>query len=472
VQKKKQCNTRFRNLSVKNWALYPVRTIYKPLRYIFFKIFNCMQTNVDLIQDKYAKSKNKNTFAVVTFTSRQAAATARQCVIDGRGTDRWKIFKNHPVTPLADAAAYDIKTCRNCCRPVTLSISKSQKKFRKWVTITALIFVYLGYTIPILFTTNLVDKGVQDIPFLSFITTEQLSGWMTSLFLTAAPYLFKAIANFGSGATSLANAEHWTLHFYWYFMLTICFTGSFLAGFLIQMLSKFSFINISISQQYWNGSLRDMFQQMSYQIPDNVAIVWLNYMTIRVFVTLPGVYLLQSVSAAWYFLCCMKNNCCSRIAQGGGTGAPFVFRNYVDSAFALLLGISFSVISPLVTVLSFLTFLVSVPLWRRQLILVHRPRFDTGGRRWPLLSNMVFSGLLVSQLVIGIVLAFKNFFTAAFCCIISIILTFDFMFAVKREFLAAFNEVSGISQRASERASERAKVCSAIELWALSHIPN
>ena len=169
VQKKKQCNTRFRNLSVKNWALYPVRTIYKPLRYIFFKIFNCMQTNVDLIQDKYAKSKNKNTFAVVTFTSRQAAATARQCVIDGRGTDRWKIFKNHPVTPLADAAAYDIKTCRNCCRPVTLSISKSQKKFRKWVTITALIFVYLGYTIPILFTTNLVDKGVQDIPFLSFI---------------------------------------------------------------------------------------------------------------------------------------------------------------------------------------------------------------------------------------------------------------------------------------------------------------
>ena len=60
----------------------------------------------------------------------------------------------------------------------------------------------------------------------------------------------------------------------------------------------------------------------------------------------------------WYTLCCFTNNCCFRIAQGGGTGAPFVFRVYVDSAFALLLGIAFSVISPLVTILSFLTFLV------------------------------------------------------------------------------------------------------------------
>ena len=63
------------------------------------------------------------TFAVVTFTSRQAAAAARNCNIDGRGSSRWYTTKDLPVTPLSDAAPGDLKTCRNCCRPVTLSLS-------------------------------------------------------------------------------------------------------------------------------------------------------------------------------------------------------------------------------------------------------------------------------------------------------------------------------------------------------------
>ena len=69
-----------------------------------------------------------------------------------------------------------------------------------------------------------------------------------------------------------------------------------------------------------------------------------------------------------------------RTAQGGGTGAPFIFRVYVESGFVLLLCLGFSVISPLVTPICLLNFLISVPLFRRQLILVHRPIFDTGGR--------------------------------------------------------------------------------------------
>ena len=113
--------------------------------------------------------------------------------------------------------------------------------------------VYLGYTVPIVLVTRLISDGVAEIPFLSFITTEQLSGWITSLFLTAAPYLFKAIANYGSGATSLANAEHWTLHYYWYFILTICFTGSFLAGLLLQFLSKFRCVRLELRDENHAG---------------------------------------------------------------------------------------------------------------------------------------------------------------------------------------------------------------------------
>lgn len=72
----------------------------------------------------------ESAFAVVTFTTRKAAAAARQCLADGRGVGRWLQPRDMPVPPLADAAACDILLCRNCCRPVTLTISDRRKNFR------------------------------------------------------------------------------------------------------------------------------------------------------------------------------------------------------------------------------------------------------------------------------------------------------------------------------------------------------
>ena len=55
-----------------------------------------------------------NTYAVVTFTSRQAAICARQCLADNRGTRSWKQIQNIPMTPLADAPPRNIFFCRGC----------------------------------------------------------------------------------------------------------------------------------------------------------------------------------------------------------------------------------------------------------------------------------------------------------------------------------------------------------------------
>ena len=74
-----------------------------------------------------------STYAVVTFTSRQAAVAARNCLADGRGVGRWNNLAEMPVPPLADAAPFDIIACRNCCRPVTVSIPDRQKNARKYV---------------------------------------------------------------------------------------------------------------------------------------------------------------------------------------------------------------------------------------------------------------------------------------------------------------------------------------------------
>ena len=74
-----------------------------------------------------------STWAVVTFTSRQAAVAARNCLADGRGAERWVTAKLIPTPPLADAAAFDLKAFRNCCRPVTISVNDQQKLGRKYL---------------------------------------------------------------------------------------------------------------------------------------------------------------------------------------------------------------------------------------------------------------------------------------------------------------------------------------------------
>jgi hypothetical protein len=74
-----------------------------------------------------------STYAVVTFTSRQAAVAARNCLADGRGAGRWSTLSGMPIPPLADASTCDICACRNCCRPVTMSINDRQKTVRKFM---------------------------------------------------------------------------------------------------------------------------------------------------------------------------------------------------------------------------------------------------------------------------------------------------------------------------------------------------
>ena len=70
----------------------------------------------------------ESSYVIVTFTSRQAAVAARQCLADGRGDDQWIALENLPVPPLADGPV--CSGGRFCCRPVTVNIPDRQKYMR------------------------------------------------------------------------------------------------------------------------------------------------------------------------------------------------------------------------------------------------------------------------------------------------------------------------------------------------------
>ena len=154
---------------------------------------------------KYFQTENameslarESTFAVVTFTSRQAAIAARHCLSDGRAYGRWSNLHEIPIAPLSDAAPCNIWLCRNWCRPVTLSISDSQKTIRFYLTLVCLACLYVFYTIPLTFASSLVNPEVfeQLFPFLAGtdfpdMITGFLSAMVWSIFFMICPQLFR-----------------------------------------------------------------------------------------------------------------------------------------------------------------------------------------------------------------------------------------------------------------------------------------
>jgi len=190
-----------------------------------------------------------STYAVVTFSSRQASVAARHCLADGRGVQRWLSVETVPVPPLADSAPCDIITCRGCCRPVTLNINNNQLMLRRYIALASLVFIYVFYTIPITTAQSLVAPqtlqktlpGLQEwLNQSKYLSAEIMSGLVSALLYTAffaiCPVMFKAIANSGSQATSVQEAEKFALQYYWYFMLVTAFVFTGLADAAINIL--------------------------------------------------------------------------------------------------------------------------------------------------------------------------------------------------------------------------------------------
>lgn len=135
--------------------------------------------------------------------------------------------------------------------------------------------------------------------------------------------MFKSIANFGSGAVSVAQAEFNALQYYWWFMVLTAFTGQLLANMVINAFKE--------------GSLGTEFatvlRQVATTIPSTLSATWLNWIIFRVTLTLPMNYLLNINTFAFAFL---GWNCCSRMVRGGGPGGPTPYRLYVDTGTVLV----------------------------------------------------------------------------------------------------------------------------------------
>ena len=140
-------------------------------------------------------------------------------------------------------------------------------------------------------------------------TAELTSGFLQSLmwtiFFALCPVFFKMVANFGSKANSVANAELRALQYFWWFMVVSAFSSTLIANMVL----------FGFNEGNLGGELRSILRSIARAIPSTTAAMWLNWLIFRTTVTMPALYLLQVNSFLFDFF---GFRCCSRLSRGGG----------------------------------------------------------------------------------------------------------------------------------------------------------
>jgi len=400
-------------------------------------IFWCTRTTVGIADELASES----TFAVVTFTSRQAAVAARYCLADSRGADRWNTVSEMPSPPLADAPVCSLSNFRGCVRPVTISINDKQKMLRHNLALAILGVIYIFYIIPLTEVQQLLspehpnfilpdlDVWLQN-DFLKYIFSGFIPALVWTAFYAVCPPMFKAIANFGSNATSEAFAEGSAMRYFWWFMVVSAFSGTTLASAMINGFKE----ELDIG-----SNIQNAIKNSARTIPTTVSATWLNWIIVRFTLVLPSQYLLQSHV---FFFSWLRLKVCARAAQGGGSGGPLPYRIYVDSAVVMLCLFALAPASPLIAIAAFFYFVFCIPILRWVLLFLHKPKFDIGGLRFPFIFDMCVSGMCVGQGLLGTMLLIRESFGPAVAAFLPLIPTIVYRWILLRRYLKAFTDVA------------------------------
>jgi hypothetical protein len=128
--------------------------------------------------------------------------------------------------------------------------------------------------------------------------------------------------------------------------------------------------------------------------------------------------------------------------MGGGPGGPIPYRIYIDSGVVFMTIVALAPVSPLIAPFALLYFLYCAPLWRRNVIYLYRPRFDTGGLRWPFLSDVLISSLCVAQVLLTTVMSLKEAFGPAVLAALPLLPIIMHRRSHRKRFLRAYNDAA------------------------------
>ena len=107
---------------------------------------------------------------------------------------------------------------------------------------------------------------------------------------------------------------------------------------------------------------------------------------------------------------------------------------YSKNLLIFLVGISFSILSPIIVPFVVLYFAFAYVVWSYQLLHVYIPEFENGGKFWPQVFHRIMVATIVFQLLMVGVLLLKKMWTASFFVLVLVTCSFGFWYFIHSKY--------------------------------------
>ncbi|GMH37685.1 hypothetical protein BSKO_05558 [Bryopsis sp. KO-2023] len=278
---------------------------------------------------------------------------------------------------------------------------RNSRRILLWLAFGAMV---LWFLIPIAAIQALIEidtldetpviKDIVGVPFVRAILTALLPGLALKIFLAILPMIL-AWMNKLEGLVSKSEIDFRVSKKYFIFQVLTVFFGSFIAGSLTSQLSKLK------------DKPGDIIDLLGTSAPQTASF-FISYILVEALLTTPMGLLRLPGLAIFYLLSKLaatersKNRLWQEQEMKYGDVVP-------DHTMVILLGLTFSSVNPIVTLVALLFFVVSIMVWRYQMLYVYQESYQSGGKIWKEVFQQTLVGLLIMQLMMIGLLAVKKF---------------------------------------------------------------
>ncbi|KAK2655682.1 hypothetical protein Ddye_008734 [Dipteronia dyeriana] len=306
---------------------------------------------------------------------------------------------------------------------------------KRWIYNLVVVVAYIALTILFLIPVVIVQglthleqleiwfpfsKGLLKLTFISQVITGYLPSLILQLFLSFVPPIMVLFSSI-QGYISLSQIEKSACNKVWWFTVWNIFFANVLSGTALYQ------VNVFLEP-------KNIPKVLAQGVPGQASF-FIAYVVTSGWTSLSSelLRLMPLVSSFWSWLF-------SKIFEDFEVPSFPCHSEIPRILFFGLLGITYFFLAPLILPFLLVYYCLGYIIYRNQLLNVYTPKFETGGRFWPIVHNsMIFSLILMHIIAIGI-FGLKKLPLASSLIIPLPVLTFLFNEYCRKRFLPIFHE--------------------------------
>ena len=277
------------------------------------------------------------------------------------------------------------------------------KWWDEWLRTFIVVAIVFGMTIlwafPVAFTSSLsqINSLVKTYPWLSFLTTNPttftvtkavagvLPALLLAILLVLVPIILNLLAGFQGAKTGAQKSEYVQKYYFLFLFVQVFLVVSIASGAIATLQDTVS-------------NVQGIPEILAKNLP-KASNYFYSYMILQALSTSSGTLLQIGTLIVWYVLARIFDNT-ARNKWLRQTNLPTItwgsfFPVYTNFA---CIGLVYSIIAPLISIFTVITFSLLWFAQRYNMIFVNRMKIDTGGVLYPRAINQTFTGLYFMEL--------------------------------------------------------------------------